>query len=42
MTIPPNVKYKDKFSKAYKDAKKRKVELWEVGYHTNKTKEDSR
>jgi micrococcal nuclease len=29
MTIPPNVKYKDRFSKAYKYAKERKVGLWE-------------
>jgi micrococcal nuclease len=29
MTIPPNVKYKDKFLKSYKNARKRKVGLWE-------------
>ena len=29
MTIPPNVKYKDKFLKAYKHARERKRGLWE-------------
>ena len=29
MTIPPNVKYKDRFLKAYINAKERKVGLWE-------------
>ena len=29
MTIPPNVKYKDIFLKSYKNARKRKVGLWE-------------
>ena len=29
MTIPPNVKYKDKFLRAYKQARKRKMGLWE-------------
>ncbi len=29
MTIPPNVKYKDKFSRAYKEARERKRGLWE-------------
>ncbi len=28
MTIPPNVKYKDKFLKAYKHARERKRGLW--------------
>jgi micrococcal nuclease len=28
MTVPPNIKYKDKFLKAYKDARERKVGLW--------------
>jgi micrococcal nuclease len=29
MTIPPNVKYKDKFLRAYKEARERKRRLWE-------------
>ena len=29
MTIPPNVKYKDVFSSAYKQARERKRGLWE-------------
>ena len=29
MTIPPNVKYKDRFLKAYKYARERKRGLWE-------------
>ncbi len=29
MTIPPNVKYKDIFSRAYNQAKERKAGLWE-------------
>jgi len=29
MTIPPNVKYKDKFLKVYKHARERKRGLWE-------------
>ncbi len=28
MTIPPNVKYKDRFLKAYKHARERKRGLW--------------
>ena len=28
MTIPPNVKYKDRFLKAYKQARERKIGLW--------------
>ena len=28
MTIPPNVKYKDRFLKAYKEARERKMGLW--------------
>ena len=28
MTIPPNVKYKDKFSRPYKEARERKRGLW--------------
>lgn len=28
MTIPPNVKYKDRFLKAYQDARKSKKGLW--------------
>ncbi len=29
MTIPPNVKYKDRFLNAYQEARKRKRGLWE-------------
>ncbi len=29
MTIPPNVKYQDKFLKAYKEAREKKKGLWE-------------
>ncbi len=29
MTIPPNVKYKDRFLKAYKEAREKKKGLWE-------------
>ncbi len=29
MIIPPNVKYQDKFLKAYKEARERKKGLWE-------------
>ena len=29
MTVPPNVKYQDKFLKAYQESKKRKMGLWE-------------
>ncbi len=29
MTIPPNVKYQDRFLKAYKQARKRKRGIWE-------------
>jgi len=29
MTIPPNVKYKDRFLKAFKNARERKIGLWE-------------
>ncbi len=28
MTIPPNVKYQDRFLKAYKEARERKRGLW--------------
>ena len=28
MTIPPNVKYKDRFLRAYKQARERKIGLW--------------
>jgi micrococcal nuclease len=28
MTIPPNVKYKDRFLIAYQEARERKVGLW--------------
>jgi len=28
MTIPPNVKYKDRFLKAYQEAREGKVGLW--------------
>jgi micrococcal nuclease len=28
MTIPPNVKYQDRFLKAYQEARKRKRGLW--------------
>ncbi len=28
MTIPPNVKYQDRFLKAYREARKRKRGLW--------------
>jgi len=28
MTIPPNVKYKDRFLRAYKQARERKRGLW--------------
>jgi len=28
MTIPPNIKYKDKFTKAYREAKENKRGLW--------------
>ena len=28
MTIPPNVKYKDRFLKAYQEARERKIGLW--------------
>ncbi len=28
MTIPPNVKYQDRFLKAYKQARERKRGLW--------------
>ncbi len=29
MTIPPNVKYQDRFLKAYKQARKKERGLWE-------------
>ena len=29
MTIPPNVKYQDRFLRAYKEARKNKKGLWE-------------
>lgn len=29
MTIPPNVKYKDRFLKAYREAMERKRGLWQ-------------
>ena len=29
MTIPPNVKYQDRFLNAYQDARKSKKGLWE-------------
>jgi len=29
MTIPPNVKYKDRFVKAYRKARESRVGLWE-------------
>jgi micrococcal nuclease len=29
MTIPPNVKYKDRFLKAYQEARESKRGLWE-------------
>ena len=29
MTIPPNVKYQDKFSRAYKEAREKKRGLWQ-------------
>ncbi len=29
MTIPPNVKYQDRFLKAYQEARKNKKGLWE-------------
>ena len=32
MTIPPDVKYQDKFSKAYEVAREKKGGLWKDGY----------
>ncbi len=29
MTIPPNVKYQDKFSRAYEEAREKKRGLWQ-------------
>ncbi len=29
MTIPPNVKYQDKFSRVYKEARENKRGLWQ-------------